>query len=124
MRKNHWFIGLLLCLVLSLTGYKVSAADLQTLSIVLEGDPKAASTLEQALKDNPKVAVSETKTDYSIIVIKPDPTIDYKIVVITPDPSIDYKITIIDPESGKELGNLGRQLGDALREKLRKRPKN
>jgi len=44
--------------------------------------------MEQTLKDNPKVTVPETQTDYLMIVIKPDPTISYKIVQIIPDPSV------------------------------------
>jgi hypothetical protein len=124
MKNNQLLIGLLVCLAFILEECKVSDADQKTFSMVLHGDSKVANVHGKSLEDNPKVAIPGTQSNYSLMVIKPDPTIDYKIVGIIPDSDIDYKITIIDPESGKELGNLSRELGDALRKILRQRQKD
>ncbi|HUT90201.1 MAG TPA: hypothetical protein VMY37_11935 [Thermoguttaceae bacterium] len=58
-----------------------------------------------------------------MIVVKPDPGANYKIVQVTPDPRVAYKIIVVDPTSGKELADLSRQLGNALREKIEKEQK-
>ncbi len=118
MRNNHRLIALLLCILFGLTGYKAYAYDPQTLSLVLQGDPNAVAALDQAIKDNPKIVVPKTRSEYSIKIIKPNPNIDYKIVEIKPDPTIDYDIIIIDPDTGRRTDNQDRWLGRELRKRL------
>jgi len=123
MIKNHRYIVLLLCIFVSLTGYKAYAYDEESLSIVLQGDPNAVAALSQAIKDNPNITIPETRKEYSIKIIKPKPNIDYKIVEIIPDPTIDYDIIIIDPDTGRRTDNQDRWLGLELRKKLPRRHK-
>jgi len=106
MRNNHRFIILLLCVLFTLIGYKAYAYDSQTPSIVLQGNPRAVAALNQAIKRNPKITIPETRTEYSIKIIKPRPNIDYKIVEIIPDPTINYDIIIINPDAGKRWNSL------------------
>jgi hypothetical protein len=94
-----------------------------SLPIVFEGDPATITQIETILKENPELVVPGMQTKFSMIVVKPDPGVDYKIVQVTPDPSVHYKITILDPSSGKEMTDLSRQFGHALREKIEKKQK-
>jgi hypothetical protein len=122
MKQTYLFALFLVWLVLVIDGFHESG-DSQSFSIVFQGDPGTTAVHKQKFKENPKLAVPHTQSEYSIRVIKPNPGVDYQIVQVTPDPSVDYKIIIIDPQSGKKLPDLSRRLGDALREKLQQKLK-
>ena len=122
MKRKNLFAPFLVCLVLVLGGFN-AFGDSQSISIVLEGDPETTAVLKQMLKENPQLAVHDTQTEYTIRVIRPDPSVDYRIMKVTPDPSVDYKIIIVDPQSRKKLPDLSRQVGDDLQEKLRQKLK-
>jgi hypothetical protein len=111
-----------MCLVCLSFGCNESG-DPKSLSIVLQADPATKARVEKILKENPELVVPGTQTRYSMIIVKPDSRVDYKIVQVAPDPSVDYKIIVVDPASGKELPKLSRQLGNALREKIKKQQK-
>jgi len=88
--------------------------------IALEGDATARAAVEQILRQHPELAIPGERTVYSMRVVEPDPGIDYKILRVAPDSTVHYRIRIIDPSTGDELPELSRQLGDALRSKVRK----
>ena len=122
MKRSSLSAVFLVCLVLVVSGFNESG-DSQSISIVLQGDPGTTAALKEILKEKPQLAIPGTETEYSIRVIKPDPSVDYTVVQITPDPNIDYSIIIIDPQSGKRMPDLSRKLSDALREKLQQKKK-
>ena len=122
MKRSTLFGGFLVCLVLAVSGFN-AYGNSQRIAIDFQGDPASRALLDRSLKRDPQIAVPRTQSEYSIRVIKPNPSLDYTIVQITPDPSIDYSIITIDPSPGRELAELSQKPGSALREKLRQKQK-
>ena len=117
MARLGQFFGIIAYLVL-VAGGCVKDDSLQLVPITIQGDPTITAQLGQSLKEIPNIVLPGTQTEYSIILLKPGPGVDYKIAQFTPDPTVEYKIAIIDPKSGKEIPDLSRELGDAIRERL------
>lgn len=45
----------------------------------------------------PVRVMARRRTDHSIEIVRPDPSVDYAIVRVTPDPGVDYSIQIVRP---------------------------
>ena len=122
MKRSTLFGGFLVCLVLAVSGLN-AYGNSERISTVFQGGPASRALLDISSKKNPQIAVPGTQSEFSIRVIKPNPSVYYEIVQITPDPSIDYSIITINPGPGRELADLSQQPGSALREKLRQKQK-
>ncbi len=120
MVASYRALSLSVCFSCVLVGCSESAHH-TTLSIVIEGDPAITSTVEEILKQNPEIVATGAKMKYSLIVVKPDPRMNYTIMQIVPDKSVRYAIRVIEPDSGKELTELSREIGRALRRELSRR---
>lgn len=117
MTRSKLFAGIISCLVL-LFGGCVHTGSPQPISVAIQGDSATTAKITQFLKENPKIVVPGTQTEYSIAVVEPDPNVDHKIGIVPPDPTVDYKISVIDPKSGNEIPDLNRQIDSAIREKF------
>ena len=94
-----------------------------TVSVAIQSDAVTKAKLENLLKPNPVFVNPLSGIEYSLKIVKPDPTIDYKTAIILPDPNIDYSIIVIDPKTKKDISNLSPEIRDAL-SKLLKQMKN
>ncbi len=94
-----------------------------TVSITIQSDAVTKARLENLLKSNPVFVNALLGTEYSLKIVKPDPTIDYRTAIIRPDSDIDYSIIVIDPKTGKDISNFSPEIRDAL-SRLLKQMKN
>ncbi len=90
------------------------------LPIVIQGDEKLKSILEEALKEGGLFVGPGGVQKYRMRTVKPDPSIDYLIVKITPDPGVDYKIGIVDPEAKGEASHLPPEILEEILKQLKK----
>ena len=116
-------IGVGICLLLGCH----ESSNPTIIHIVLQGNSPVKNDLEEMIRKNPTVTNPQSKTTYSMMIVKPDTSLDYKIIKVIPYPNIDYKILVIDPKLGTEIPELTEQISNAFRnqfqEELQKRKK-
>jgi hypothetical protein len=88
------------------------------LYVVLQGDEAGTEAARKAIDNDPHVSDPQSRKQYFLRIIKPDPKTDYKIVQIKPDPKLEYSLRVLDADGKDVDADRNSELADALQAKL------
>jgi len=121
------YIICIMSAVVVLLGGSCTREDNQTKAIRLavEGDDLAKATIEQMIKDNPKIQIpgsdrdgSHSDLEYSLQIVEPDSDMNYSILRVEPDQDAGYNIMIYDPETQRLPTDIDPKTLEAIQKEL------
>lgn len=127
MEKKHMVVVLGISL-LCFNGCEEETSSPQSVPLAVESDAVTQAAIEELIRADPNVyipydslVIPESRTAYSMKIVKPDPGMNYSILRVEPDPNVKYTMLIIDPSTQNPPAQIGPDALEAIKEELKQR---